>query len=243
MNKVFAQAIVAILASTLITFEYTFAQTIPKPAVPEFTVEYVVYTSYIEPTYTVNPYTGENETKTSAGQVTNETAVFTIKNQPFTPYDDTNGNHIDLYFNFRYKGHYETQWTYEPFNPDGKSAYAAGGWAFDPFSKYTQSSSDYTTLTFNLHKFIGYSSGFPSGGQLDFQMQAQIGNIFPSEGVSPSLCSYYNFTGQTSDWSNTKTITIDQSSALPSPSPTVPELSWLAILQMLLSIFFVAGLG
>ena len=215
MNKVFALAIVAILASTLITFEYTFAQTIPKPAVPEFTVEYVVYTSYIEPTYTVNPYTG---------------------------YDDTNGNHIDLYFNFRYKGHYETQWTYEPFNPDGKSAYAAGGWAFGSFPKYTQSSSDYTTLTFNLHKFIGYSSGFPSGGQLDFQMQAQIGNIFPSEGVSPSLGSYYNFTGQTSDWSNTKTITIDQSSALPSPSPTVPELSWLAILQMLLSIFFVAVL-
>lgn len=221
---------------TILTVEPANAQTISKPSVPEFTVEYVVYTSYIEPTYTINPYTGENETKSQGEEVRDKEVVFTIKNQPFTPYDDTNGNYIGFYFNFRYKGHYENQWTYEPFKPDGKSVYAAGGWAIGPFPKYTQSSSDYTTLTFDLHKFIGQSSGFPSGGKLDFQVQAQIGNIFPSEGVSPSLGSYYNFTGQSSDWSPTHTITIGDESVSPSPSPTVPELPFVAVLSLLVII-------
>ena len=235
LGKSICLCLVGILAiSTLLMIKPVDAQVIPKPSVPEFTVDYVVHTSYIEPTYTINPYTGENETKTSGGQVTNETVVFTIRNQPFAPYEDTNGNYIGFYFNFRYKGHYETQWSYEPFNPDGKSVYAAGGWAFGPFPHYAQSSSDYTTFTFKLHKFIEYSSESTSDGQLDFQVQAQIGNIFPSEGVSPSLGSYYNFTGQTSDWSSTHTITIGENSNTPSPSPTVPEFPITAVLSLLI---------
>jgi hypothetical protein len=65
---------------------------------------------------------------------------------------------------------------------------------------------------------------------------------------------YYNFTGETSGWSNIQTISIPDGtvtisqitsttptiSPTPTSSPTVPELSWLALLPILLSLPCVA---
>ncbi len=44
------------------------AQSIPKPSVPEFTLRYVVQPYYIPattPTYTIDPYTGEQKIQAS----------------------------------------------------------------------------------------------------------------------------------------------------------------------------------
>jgi len=112
IGKSLALILIVILAvSILIMAKPAFVQSIPTPSAPTFTVQYVVYTSYVAPTYTINPYTGKNETQSSGGQVNNETMEFTIKNQPFTPYTDSNGNYIALYYNFEYKGHFGNEWT------------------------------------------------------------------------------------------------------------------------------------
>jgi hypothetical protein len=60
-----------------------------------------------------------------------------------------------------------------------------------------------------------------------------------------SFAPYY-FNGTQSDWSPTQTVTIPASNVstnptvTPSPTPTVPEFSWLAILPLCVSVFLVA---
>ena len=202
-----------------------FAQSISKPSVPEFTVQYFDKISNITPTTSVNPYTGKNVTTGFGYTFHNETIVFTIKNQPFTPYNDSEGNYIEAYYNFRYKEQYQDQWTYLPFNPDGQTGGAWGSWLNSNAKPYfPKSYSSYTTKIFILPTFVGYPNGnsgpeFPDGGQLDFEVQAQIGNISNVGGGSLSLGSCYNFTGQSSDWSNPQTVNIPANTTLPSPTP------------------------
>ena len=44
----------------------------------------------------------------------NKTIAFTVENQPFTPYTDSIGNYIGLYYNFEVKGHFTDTWTQYP---------------------------------------------------------------------------------------------------------------------------------
>ena len=84
----------------------------------------------------------------------------------------------------------------------------------------------------------------PMDGQLDFQVQALVGHnstvwynisaLWAGVGTYVPAVAY----DTEGNWSNTQTVTIPASSI--SPSPTVPELSWLAILPLLLSMFFPA---
>jgi hypothetical protein len=97
------------------------------------------------------------------------------------------------------------------------------------------------------------------GGQVDFQVQALIGYLdrIPNPNHDSPMFNLlspdYNFTGETGDWSNTQTITIPASStsasdvsatstltATPTSTLAAPELSWLAIVPLLLSVFSVA---
>ena len=254
MRKTFALATILLMAiSGLVIVNPAASQSMLKPSVPQFTLQYIDYITNIEPTTSTNPYNGQNVTTSYGSTSYNETVVFKIKNQPFTPYKDSNGNYIGLYYNFRYKGHYQNQWTYMPFNPDGMTATPWGGWLFGTHSLpyFPQTSSDNTTFVFALTDFVPYGQpAFPDGGQLDFQLQAQIGNIsYASEG-SPSLGNYYRFTGESSDWSNTQTLNITynsnstatnaslNSTLSPSPTPTpfVPEFSWMAILPLFVCV-------
>lgn len=87
-NKVFSLLIVAILAvSSLIMVESAFAQSTPKPSVPEFTV-----------------------------RIVESSLEVTIKNQVITAYVDTNSSNPSLYYGFRFKDHNETSanWHDEP---------------------------------------------------------------------------------------------------------------------------------
>ena len=74
---------------------------------------------------------------------------------------------------------------------------------------------------------------------MDFRLQALIG--FYTETGHPFMDVYeYNFTGQTSDWSSTQTITIQESNSSPSPTSSVPEFPIIAILPLFLSAFSAA---
>ena len=233
------------------------AQTIPTPSVPQFSVKYIVYTTYVAPTYTINPYTGQNETTSLGQQVSNQTIQFTIKNQPFTPYYDNSGNYIDLYYNFRYKGHYTTEWTYNPFylftnNATGESQvqtpHSYGPFAGGMFIYYNSTGENESVFTFD-----SFHITIPNSGLMDFQVEAQIGHI---DDIPSGLLAgdYYKFAGQSSDWSDTQTISFPDGTVslspntstaptyTPTPSPTfsVPELSWLVLAPLLLYVFLVA---
>ena len=118
--------------------------------------------------------------------------VVTIKNKPFIPYITSDGNGDCLYYKVRVKGQFTEKWTEL--------------WHIDP------SDSEYTI------KYFLYGRWAPeqilmqvsSGCKVDFQVQAVIGHFnvehYPD---APYLYGYYEvFTGETSDWSNTQTITI-----------------------------------
>ncbi len=112
-----------------------------------------------------------------------------------------------------------------------------------------------TIISINFDYF--YLESAPAGSQVDFQVQAVTGHINPITSGPIAGEGYYNFTGQSSDWSNTKTVTINYGSnstvsststnqtISPPPTPTHPisEFSTWIILPlfaviMLLSIVF-----
>jgi hypothetical protein len=142
--------------------------------------------------------------------------VFTVKNQPFVPYNDSSGNSIDIYYNFKFKGLYGREWSYYPFNPDGRSTipYNGASWGTGNLSpKISQSNNDYTTTSINLSILLAIASGYtgsvsyPAGGQIEFQAQALAGTIdYEPSGLLAG--SYFTFVGETSGWSETQKITL-----------------------------------
>jgi len=226
--------IMAISSLSLMMVKPAYAQSIPTPSVPEFTVQY--HFNIIAPTYTINPYTGQNETVSTGPSPYNQTIEFTIKNQPFTPYTDSNGNNINLYYNFAFKGQFETNWNYYPFNYDD-SSYPDGwasGWANGTAPwYYSSSNSTYTVVSINeiyLEDPAIQDMPFPNGAQVDFQVQAKIGFLSPQ--ANEAGAEFEVFNGQTSNWSNTQTVTINQVLSSPSPTATVPEFPTLIILPL-----------
>jgi hypothetical protein len=198
---------------------------IPKPSVPEFTVEYVDRSYDVPPTYEIDQYTGENVTVKYGYHVENRSIEFTFKNQPFAPYTDSSGNNIQLYYNFRFKGNYGEAWTYYPEDSNGRSVIHYGGGIqvddtqlYPPL--YPASNSDYTVVLLRLGLLgppVG-SQEIPDGVEVDFQAQALIGYFDRND------YGYYIFTGESSDWSNTQTITIGESQT-PTPSPATTPTS------------------
>lgn len=170
---------------------------IPKPSVPDFTVEYVDNSYYVPPTYEVDEYSGETVQVGGGFTVTNKSIELTIKNQPFTPYvfrDDEGVHEIYLHYQVGYKGHFGEDWHYTTASPN------------DP-------SSDYTVILFGLEWDIWQPTislgALSSGDHVDFQVQARIGYnsvVEPSQHImDPGV---YVFHGESSEWSTTQTITI-----------------------------------
>jgi hypothetical protein len=212
----------------LLMVKPTCAQSITIPSAPQFSVTFV------------------GRLYDPLGYVDNRTLVFTIRNQPFTTYKDSDGNEIGLYYNFRVKEHTGSQWYYYPFGPNGHSTWLYGILDRDSLSGpfFNSSDSDYTTANVNFFSFFDTYT-VASNSQLDVQVQALKGQI--SLDYTGLLAgSGYNFTGSSSNWSNTQTITLAEGSTstdissspttTPAPTATVPEFSWLTILPLLLAV-------
>ena len=194
----------ALSCLTLLIVKPANAQTVPKPSVPEFTIQ-------------------------SQTQANTTTITLTIRNQPFDAarqypngffynvaisVDGKNWN--DLY-------HVEdaSEWYPEQANSSTTVlTYVAGETVYYPI---------------NTSQSVGI---IPKSGEVAFKVQAMIGHR--DRGAIQNGIMPYVLVGEVSDWSNTQTISIGQSSTLPTQSPAVPELSWLVIVPLLLSIFVVA---
>jgi hypothetical protein len=223
MRKSAAILIIFILTvSSLIMLEPAFGAT--KPSVPEFTLNYADHSYDVPPTYSSDPYTGKQVMTNTGGHVENKTLEITIKNQPFTSTKDASGNYTSLYYDIRFKGHYEDEWKYYPVNP---TDYGSAAHPTDPIQTgargggyLSASLSDHTVATLSNWQ-VG---NIPSDGEVDVQVQALIGhdnkNDWGVEMFGGELITYY-FEGESSDWSSTQTILIS-TAATPSTFNTSP---------------------
>lgn len=188
------------------------AQTISKPSPPEFTLKYVDNSYDVPPTATstIDPYTGKTVTTTTPGYHVEDKAIeITVTNQLFMPYSDAEGHLIDLSFNVRFKGHFggEADWVEPFFKPIRNGIYGFT-------SQHPQSKGWYTV--------ISVPSDFREGDVVDFQVQTLAGYYTPWEPL-PMPMGTSQFTGKSSDWSNTKTITLTSGASTTATSePTMP---------------------
>jgi hypothetical protein len=207
MRRTVALLVVLVLAtSNLVTVESVSAQSVPVPAVPQFTLEPVGSFFDIPPTYTFNASTGMFDSN-DGYHVQYSSVKIVIKNQPFS--DQSNGD--KLYYNVRIRPRdYPDSYWLELFS--------AGNEGFP-----IQSLSNYTIIPLSVEGAQVLGVTIPTGATTDIQVEAMIGHI----GRNNTLIPYpypYVFFGETSGWSNTQTITLPAnvplSSASPSPSPT-----------------------
>ena len=186
---------------TLLTVKPANAQTIPKPTVPRFTLDFQ------DNSYRLN----------SAAYIQNQTIQIEIENQPLV-------NSEYLLYLIEEKSHYADNW-----NSTGAS-----------FWQNNQSQS--TLINYALKgnnastTFNGYLE-FSIGDSVDFRVQA-VSLYYTGPPDGSNIQSGQLREADRSDWSNTQTITIGETaSTSPTPTPTVPELSWLVFVPLLLSAF------
>lgn len=221
--------ILALFTTSIAIVKSASAQTTQTPSTPNFAVQFVDNSYDIPTTHSVDPYTGQEITN-QGYHVENKTIQIKIQNQPFKPFNNPNGQAINLYYNVRIKGHFEQNWT-EIYRP----VYGFPRQSTD---------SEYTVLSYTWAEQGETQVGtrmitLRAGAQTEFQVEAMIGYIADSGPFSDRSPGEY-FEGQTSGWSDTQTITIDEASGSTSPSPTVPEFPVAAILPLFLVIPLIA---
>ena len=202
---------------------------IPNPAVPQFTLK-LVQSSYDE--VVTDPFTGAETTHS----VNNSTIEITITNQPFRPYNyvwECKGEVVNrsttLWYDVQTKGHYAKSWT--EVRVDQSST------LYSTESNTQSNNSEYTVISLPQDSIMD-SAAYPNGGAVNFRVRAMAGGWFPPV-LSSNINLPLNFISKNSSWTNTQTLTIPADSSA-SPSPTVPEFSWLAIVPLLLSVFALA---
>lgn len=240
--------VIVLLASSLMIIESAFAQSISKPSVPEFTI------NFTRTLYTVtapDPVSGENITQ----QFQNNTIQVKIENRPY-PLSSINSSKYHLFYNIRIKLHSENNWSelYPPewyYNNETNFNSTALNLARTP----NASTSKYTTISFydyypsyppNTEIGVSPPFHFPPGTQLDLEAQAIIGvdsQVYIADHpTAPWYGGHYEpaiVVDVASDWSNAQSITITENNSS-NPSPTVPELSILVILPLFVTLSLIS---
>jgi len=193
----------------LTVMEAAAAPSIPKPSVPEFTINLIDSSYDTKPTSTTDPYTGQTITYPSQ-HIELRTIELKIKRMPFTSFQIENESQtytVNLYYNVRLKGHFESEWR-EIYTPT--YGYAMGEVKGDYcVISYEGNYSSEEGLVLYYAGGSTFSGVFPPGAQVDFQVQALIGYIHHVVGVPVSA---EVFEGETSGWSRTQTLTISEGS-------------------------------
>lgn len=249
MRKFTALVIIGILTvSTLILFKPALGLT--KPSVPDFTVKYVDNSYDEPPIYGVDAYTGKTVLTQAGYHVQNKSVELIIKNQPYDSCRNENGSRVWLFYAVVTKGHFEqwidSDWDGQTISLKTCESYPIG-YVSSSDSEFavitygldgdngTDTAYKYRSSThYNTPPYYGYYNrvleNVSDGDQVDFRVQAIIGystrinETFsgPPIGLEPGdSYHYYIFTGQSSDWSSTQTITIGENTrSTPAPTAT-----------------------
>ena len=184
---------------------------IPTPSVPTFTVQPVGPPTIVNTTYSLDQNTGQIVAK--IGYTNEYSAVnITIKNQIFS-----NLGSNTFYYNVRMKPHnsasnWTVLWSQNELNNPNSEDFP------------TQSNSEYTIIPVGIFgptytEYYVFPGGIPVGAETDFQVEAMIGQVYT---IKPGFDSWATaFSGATSGWSNTETVTVPANIPLsPTPAPS-----------------------
>jgi hypothetical protein len=257
IGKTFALILTLIIAMsclTLLIVKPVSAQSIPIPSLPQFTVSFVNASSTIEISIESQPFAYSNngslyqeyfnirvkqhfaENWTEVYPIVIGTSLFNGKGP--TPLGTGN---------FSYSEYISAD------SPIQSNSGARANFCLIPVEFHLENNTVFEG--YSIQKTYGVWGANPIGNrtfldeipidaQLDFQVQALVGHNstiwFNISGLWDGVGTYVPaFAYDTaSDWSPTQTITIGKTS--PSPTPTVPELSWLIIVPLLFSVVFAA---
>ncbi len=215
------------------------AQTVSKPSVPEFTLDFI-HSFWLNGTQ----------------QYDNNTIIITMKNQHYSA--SINGTPCQIFYDIRIKAHSAQDWQWSDLHPLGTyyekefTSYLQEHLSSIRDDTPVQSSSTYTIvpLTYFNPPLAGEELPFPinTNSTIDIQVMAYVGHNTQGwiayqlqSPVQGGQLTNVTALDSSSDWSSTQTITIGETtSSSPTPSPTVPEFSTLAVLPLLLSIFSIA---
>ncbi len=233
VTKGLSLALILVLAASSLILIQNVSATVPKPAIPEFTVKYAPATYSVT---TTDPYTGQAVTT----QYKNNSIQIAIKNQQYTY--TNNGAAYTLYYNLRFKPHFDGDWTElyapknyssTPYNQETKS------WTFTlylytqemPLSMQppTQTNTEYTVITIPLSANYLFSQ-LPDNAQIDFQVDAMIGHDAQVWVIQHPLYPEYGgfYTGAVaydtdSGWSKTQIVTIGSESTSSTTNPSATD--------------------
>jgi len=207
--------VILLLSSLLVlTVSPVNVQAVSKPSVPQFTVKFVdsYYDSPPSTTTTIDTYTGQEITLNIPGNIVHKHIEVTIKNQPFTPYKDSNGINYYLYFFVQSKGSFGDEW----------QDWGSTVQYIDPFGEGFQSSTPELYLQGNV---VSGPANYAVGAQVDFRVEARIGHYYCTN--PDSMWAFMAFEADvTSGWSNVQTFTMPGESSsssqtvAPSQNPT-----------------------
>jgi hypothetical protein len=163
----------------------------------------------IAPTSTTDPFNGQ-PTGTPGRHVESRTIEIRIKN----PYPFSSGAYpTDFHYDIQYKGHYETS------EQSWWSVFETRYGYLQPVSSFEETiykvvatpDSDRIDVT-------PWCRGFPQNSTLDFRVSAFVG------GYTGTPISGWNFNGENSGWSSTKSITLDFNTPVSKYVPSSEEM-------------------
>jgi hypothetical protein len=193
----------------------TSAQLPSRPSIPDFTLALTNH-SYDVPnstSITIDQTTGNKVVETSPGyHVENKTIDIMVQNPAFTPQVKPNHYSINLYYDVRFKGNSETNWT--------------------ELYHYDEDTNNLEAATLSAYTIISLPQDYFSERLVDFQVAAI--NATQIIDASSTTLPFYYWRYQASGWSDIHTldlfdgqVTITQyvnpeyaSSSLPAETPT-----------------------
>ncbi len=218
----------------LLTLKPANAQSVAKLSVPEFSVTYADNSYDVPASSTIDPFTGQS-VENPAHHVVNRVLTFTIRNQ-----EVTDGF---LHYVIEMKGHFSGNWT---------GIYDGTATTNSVLTVWTFSTSDLSGRQEDQLYRGGVGFYLPYIGKTDFAVKAQtwgevMAKTSPQNPFGGSITTLF----AESDWSNPQTVNLSGTSASPSssnptfsssssPTPAVPEISWLTLAPLLLSLLLVA---
>jgi hypothetical protein len=181
---------------------------VTNPSIPAFSVTLQTYPHYIPPTYGVDPSSGKAVIIKEGYTEVQKWIRVEIGGQPFIRYNNSAGQLISLYYNVRWKGNHDTAWQSLP------------EFHYEDTGTFVDSPSIGRLISIGFKGIESPASGWmrlldPNATKIDFQVEALIG-YYTTDNI---------FVGQSSGWSSTQTISLDDASTtIPSDSPLQPNI-------------------